>query len=93
MSMKVNRVSPKAFVYIFSSINVVIGLVVGAFVTVASLFAPASPDDVGTGWAWAILMFPLLNGLFGLVGGALLVVMYNLFAKWFGGVELEVENF
>ena len=39
---------------------------------------------------FAILM-PLLYGLMGFVIGAIGTLLYNLFAKWVGGFELEME--
>ena len=38
----------------------------------------------------AILM-PVLYGAFGFIGGAIGAFLYNLFAKWVGGFELELE--
>jgi hypothetical protein len=34
---------------------------------------------------------PLLYGAFGFVGGAIGALLYNLFAKWVGGFELELD--
>jgi hypothetical protein len=42
------------------------------------------------GIVFAILM-PLIYGFMGFVTGALGAFLYNLFAKWVGGFELEVE--
>lgn len=39
----------------------------------------------------AIIVFPLLYGVFGLVGGAIGASLYNLFAGMFGGIELETQ--
>jgi predicted membrane-bound spermidine synthase len=39
----------------------------------------------------AIIVFPLLYGVLGLVGGAIAAALYNLFAGMFGGIELETE--
>ena len=35
---------------------------------------------------------PLMYGLFGFIGGAIGALLYNLFAKMVGGIEIEVEN-
>ena len=34
---------------------------------------------------------PLIYGAMGFVGGAIGALIYNLFAKWVGGIELEME--
>lgn len=80
----------KAFITIFSIINVLAGLILGAVVTVGSLL---SPDEQGAAFGvWAILLFPILNGILGLATGAFLTSVYNFLADKFGGIELEFEN-
>jgi hypothetical protein len=37
------------------------------------------------------LFMPILYGVIGFVSGALGALLYNLFAKWVGGFELEME--
>jgi hypothetical protein len=46
------------------------------------------------GAAGAIVMailFPILYGLMGFAAGAIGALLYNLFAKWLGGVELQLQ--
>jgi hypothetical protein len=90
MQLKLIKISMKSFILIFSTINVIAGFVLGAVVTLISLIAP---DEQGAGavGAWAILIFPILNGLLGLATGAFLTGMYNFLAPRFGGIELEFE--
>ena len=38
-----------------------------------------------------IIVFPLIYGIGGLIGGALTAVFYNLFAGVVGGVKIEIE--
>ncbi|MGA9303785.1 MAG: hypothetical protein WBW31_00135 [Candidatus Sulfotelmatobacter sp.] len=45
---------------------------------------------VGFGIGLAVLA-PLLYGAMGFVMGAIGALLYNLFAKWVGGFELEIE--
>jgi hypothetical protein len=40
----------------------------------------------------AIILFPLLYGLMGFVVGVISGWIYNLAAKIFGGVEIELED-
>ena len=35
---------------------------------------------------------PIMYSLFAFVGGALAALLYNLFANFVGGIEIEVEN-
>jgi hypothetical protein len=38
------------------------------------------------------VLFPLLYGAVGFVGGAIGALLYNLFAKWVGGIQLELQG-
>ena len=90
MHLKLKKISTKSFIQLFAIINVIGGLIVGAIVTVASLL---SPDEQGSAFGvWAVLLFPVLNGILGAVTGAFLTGLYNFLASKFGGIELEFEN-
>jgi hypothetical protein len=39
----------------------------------------------------AIILFPLLYGVMGLVIGAISAALYNLFARMVGGLEVELQ--
>jgi hypothetical protein len=40
----------------------------------------------------AIVFFPILYGTFGFIGGAIAAAVYNLVARWIGGLELELSD-
>ena len=40
----------------------------------------------------AIILFPILYGVIGLVFGALSAALYNLFAGMVGGIELDLQS-
>jgi hypothetical protein len=91
MRLKLMKISTKSFIIVFSAINVIAGFMLGAVVT---MFAVLVPDDQGAGvfGVWSILVFPILNGILGVITGAFLTGAYNFFAKRLGGVEIEFEN-
>ena len=91
MKLKLKKISMKSFILIFSTINVLAGFILGTVVTLVSLLTPPEEQGSGAIGAWAILIFPILNGLLGVVTGAFLTGMFNLFAQYFGGIELEFE--
>ena len=91
MQLKLKKISTKSFILIFSAINVIAGFVLGAVVTIAALTSPAD-QAAGPLGPWAILIFPVLNGLLGLATGSFLTWMYNFLAQFFGGIELEFED-
>ena len=41
-------------------------------------------------FAMGILM-PVIYGVMGFIGGVIGAAVYNLVARWIGGIELEVE--
>lgn len=40
---------------------------------------------------FALIGFPLVFALVGAIGGGLSAVIYNLTARWVGGIQVEVE--
>jgi hypothetical protein len=63
-----------------------VGVVLIPFFLLAAL---ASPTARGFGMGLVIL-FPILYGLCGLIGGAIGAALYNLVARWVGGLEVEI---
>ena len=41
--------------------------------------------------AGAVVMFPIIYAVIGFIGGIIGAAIYNLVAKWVGGIEVEVE--
>ncbi len=91
MILKLKKISMASFVKIFATLNVLAGFILGTIVTLISLVVPDEQGPGGVG-AWAILLFPVFNGLLGLLTGMFLTGMYNFLVKFFGGIELEFEN-
>ncbi len=73
----------------------IMGLIFCPFLLLASLFSShaGSPQRagilaLGTGFA---LLLPFLYGAMGFIGGVISAFIYNIIAKWIGGIEVEVE--
>jgi hypothetical protein len=72
-----------------------LGLILAPLFLLMGLLGPAlgqqnSPVAGIFGIGFAALM-PVLYGAVGFVGGAIGALLYNLFAKWVGGFELQIE--
>ena len=39
-----------------------------------------------------IILFPIAYGVLGFVMGAVGAALYNLIAKWIGGIEIEIKD-
>ncbi|UCC79022.1 MAG: hypothetical protein JSW64_12190 [Candidatus Zixiibacteriota bacterium] len=40
----------------------------------------------------SVILFPILYGLLGFIGGIITAGIYNLVAKWVGGLEIELQE-
>ncbi|KAA3615753.1 MAG: hypothetical protein D8M58_16300 [Calditrichaeota bacterium] len=71
------------------------GLVIDSLVTmgfVSPAAASTSGLSYGTVLAFgALIGMPLIFATVGFVIGLIQALLYNLFAKWFGGIEIEIE--
>lgn len=63
--------------------------VIGSFA--GSLTGQANNPFAGIFGIVLAIFMPLLYGAFGFIGGAIGALLYNLFAKWVGGFELELD--
>ncbi|MEO7931696.1 MAG: hypothetical protein ABIT76_00910 [Chthoniobacterales bacterium] len=53
---------------------------------------PATPGAMFAGLGVGLMIFmPVFYGLMGFIVGLIGATIYNLFAKWIGGIEVEVE--
>jgi len=72
----------------------VLGLIVGAFMTLFSALGAAFSNDgngaaaLGLGAA-AIIVIPITYGIMGFVGGAIMGFLYNIIAGMAGGIEIK----
>jgi hypothetical protein len=94
--MVINRVGPVSFAKITGTLYAILGLVIGAFI---SLFALAGGMADRSGGAMfgaligvgAIVMLPLFYGLCGFVATLVGAWLYNVAAGIVGGVEIDVR--
>ena len=104
---RIRRVSPiqagKMAAAIYAGLSLVfvpVVAVIMGFGALASFAAAASsqnhvgalPAALGVGMFIAgIVILPVFYGVIGFVVGALGALIYNLVAKWVGGIEIELE--
>src|SRR5271163_4683962 len=102
----VKRIGPGSAFKVAAVVYAFIGLVVAAlmvpFMMLMSNYVTPHGDmgaqtpwfarTFGAGFGLAsFIFFPILYGVIGGIGGALMALIYNLAAGWIGGLEVEVE--
>ena len=96
MTKRLKRIAPlqlgkmSAVIYALGSLIVVPFILL--FTALASVIQPAPiavPGIAALGLG-AIIIFPIIYGILGFIVGAFGALIYNLVAKWIGGIEVEV---
>ena len=101
MNLKLKRVAPLQAGKMLAAFYGLLSLVLVPFMFVAMTVAgmaarnhggaPPFPFMLGLGMGF-ILLLPILYALMGFVFGVISAWIYNLLAKWIGGLEFEFES-
>ncbi len=77
----------------FAILGVVIGIFAGLIsISIGSLVgSKAGMFGAGLG-IFAVIVFPIMYGVIGFIGGLIGAAIYNLVAKWVGGIEIELKD-
>lgn len=95
--MIVRRVGPLSFARVMGMLYALMGLMLGACISLFSFIGSAfSPRDMPGGMGilfgvGAIVALPIFYGLVGFIFSLVGAALYNLVASWVGGVELDVQ--
>jgi hypothetical protein len=98
----VKRIAPgsafKVGLVVYAFLGLIIGVCMALFSMVAgslgSLAGGGTPGARVLGFGFglsAIIIFPILYGIIGGIGGAIGAVVYNLAAGWVGGLEVDIS--
>ena|SRR5437016_4336679 len=103
--LRINKLGVLSVAKIQGVMGLVIGLIIGVIYGLiiilysllgASLVRGNASFAVGGGGVVigiiAMIGFPIMYAVIGFVGGAIGALIYNLFAKFVGGIEMEVES-
>jgi uncharacterized oligopeptide transporter (OPT) family protein len=92
---RVTRIAPLQLGKMMGLCYGIMGLIFIPFFLLMSFFASHAPSQqrigimaLGAGFA---IFLPFIYGAMGFIGGVISAFIYNVIAKWVGGVELEVE--
>jgi len=97
----IKRIGILSYAKISCILSAVLGLIVGIFYAIIGVFIgatavtgaagePSAGLVAGLGIA-AIIVTPIIYGIMGFISGVIIAWLYNLVAKWVGGVELDLE--
>ena len=97
--MVITRVRVMSVAKIFAIISAVFGLIAGVLMFLSFSvggMAEAAQADPGLAWvagmgALAIVVLPIFYGVIGFIAGALYAWVYNVAARFVGGIEIETR--
>jgi hypothetical protein len=96
---EIKKVDPfslaKVLGFLYALLGVIIGLMFAAWGSVMSNLPMAESDEttkmiLGFFGIGSIIFFPIFYGIIGLISGIITAALYNLVARWIGGVIIEV---
>ena len=81
-------------------LGALMGLIIGAIFSLVSLVGSmagmaSGENEAAFGFLFgigAIIIVPIIYGIFGFLGGMLIAFLYNLVAKFAGGIEFHFEQ-
>jgi hypothetical protein len=101
--MVIRRIDPVSAAKVQGVLAAAIGLLIGACFSLIALafggLAASASDEgaIGAGMfgmllgAGAIIVMPIFYGIFGFIGGLIWAFLYNLAAKFTGGLEVDAS--
>ena len=88
---KVKRIGVLSLAKILGLLYAILGLIIGALLSLFSVTGFVGAADVGLFFGTAsIIIFPILYGVMGFVGGLITAFFYNFIAGKIGGLEVEI---
>jgi hypothetical protein len=103
---KVKRIGMFSFAKLQAVIMAIVGLIAGILYSFGGLIydalvsygwvTSASTPGLGYGTALAfgaLIGMPIIFAIFGFIIGLVGAFLYNLFARWFGGIEIDFEQY
>jgi hypothetical protein len=85
---RLTRVAPLQAGIVFGVLYGIFGLIAAPFLLVGAF----TGREANASGILIAAVFPVLYAIGGLIGGLLAAALYNLVAKWTGGLELELRE-
>jgi hypothetical protein len=93
MKKNLTRIAPLRAGIVLGILYGIFSLIFVPFFLLAALIGSKSgnPAPAMFGMGFAVCM-PVLYGVLGFIGGVIMAALYNLIARWTGGLEFEVRD-
>jgi hypothetical protein len=88
MKKRLTYIAPLRAGIVLAILYGIAGLIVIPFLLLASF---ASKEGATGGIVFAVLI-PIIYAVMGFIGGIIAAALYNLVAKWTGGLQFEVKD-
>ena len=75
---------------IMAFIGLIYGILYSLFGNISESFTEAGVVGAGLGFV-GIIILPIMYGVFGFIGGAVIAFLYNIAAEKIGGIEIELK--
>lgn len=94
MRKEITKVGILSLIKLYGALYGALGFIIGLFaalIAATGLMAGGDFPMMGGGIA-AIIVMPILYGIIGVIAGAIGGALYNLFAQWVGGIQVELKD-
>src|ERR1035437_270617 len=92
MKKQLTHISPLRAGIVLLFLYGLLGLVLLPFFLLAAIFGSKAGALAAFGGVFFAILFPVLYAVAGFIGGIIAAAIYNLVAKWTGGLEFEVRD-
>ena len=98
MNKRIKRIAPLKTGIVLGVLYALMSLIMVPFMMIAGIGVAAAAKQSGTPVPFAFLFgigalfLPVLYGAIGFIFGVIGAAVYNLVAKWTGGIEVTVED-
>ena len=93
MKQQLTHISPLRAGIVLAVLYGILSLLFAPIILLAGLFANKSNPEFSSIFSVGFaVMLPIIYAVFGFVGGVIASALYNLVAKWTGGLEFELGS-
>ena len=93
MKKQLTNISPLRAGIVLGVLYGLLGLVFVPFFLLVGIFgAKTGGTPAAFGSVFFAVLFPVFYAIAGFIGGIIAAAIYNLVAKWTGGIEFEVQE-